>query len=111
MEIKTFIDRLVREFAVPRDRLQAIWAEVHKPRSRGVKRKAPPIPELQEEIEIACQQRGAYLVLKGTMVAIDQTGERALGYLEPDDGEYVLIREYTDEVRTACERYHLTYQN
>lgn len=107
MDIKRFIDKLVTEFTLPRERLQALWSEVHAPKPKGVKRKAPPLPDIEDEIEITLQARGAYLVLKGTMVAVDERGERALGYLEPDDGEYVLIEQYSDEVRAACEKYHL----
>jgi hypothetical protein len=61
-----------------------------------------------EVLEIRCQRKGNYIVLKGTMVALSDDVETCLGYLEPqDDGEFLLIEKYTQEVENVCTMYNM----
>jgi len=61
-----------------------------------------------EVMEIRCQRKGNYIVLKGTMVVLSDDVESCLGYLEPqEDGEFLLIEKYTQEVENVCTMYNM----
>ena len=61
-----------------------------------------------EVMEIRCQRKGNHIVLKGTMVALSDDVETCLGYLEPqEDGEFLLIEKYTQEVENVCTMYNM----
>lgn len=82
-----------------------------KPQPKSESRSKLPIEppmEIEEEIEIRCQRRGEFLVLKGTMIVLDEEVESTLGYLEPDENSFTLVQEYTQEIQEACEKYHLS---
>jgi hypothetical protein len=64
--------------------------------------------EEEEVMEIRCQRKGQFIVLKGTMVALSDDIESCLGYLEPqENGEFVLVETYTEEVAQVCSKYKM----